>query len=100
LKSLLAVDVHISGPLGGLTSSAAYFGGLALDSPIKYGYSILSVTQNTGSASVFWRYEKPGKPLLIGQLFRIWNGWISEILMVFDTKNFKAATKNGQTRKE
>ena len=95
LKSLLAADVRISGPLGEFASSAAYLGDLALDLPARCGYTILSITENGDCVSVFWRYEKPGKPLLIGQLFRICNGRITDILLIFDTKNFESDSKDG-----
>lgn len=96
LQSLLAGDVHISGPLGEFASSAAYLDNLALDPAVRCGYTILSITEGNDCASVFWRYGKPGQPLLIGQLFRICNGRIADILLVFDTKNFEAESRDRQ----
>jgi len=55
---------------------------------VACGYEILGVAEDGDSVAVFWEYRKPGKPMTIAQLFKIWDETISDILLVFDAGGF------------
>ena len=84
LAPLLADDLEFNGPFFQFNSREAYLQSLKSDPLEKSGYRVLSVTESTGSVSIFWDYEKADGDLTIAQLFRFKGKEISEILLVFD----------------
>ncbi|MEE9166865.1 MAG: hypothetical protein V3U24_05310 [Candidatus Neomarinimicrobiota bacterium] len=88
LAPLLANDLKFKGPLFQFESSVAYMRSLQEDPPEKSGYRLLSVTESNDSVSIFYEYQKREGPITIAQSFRIANRKISEILLVFDTREF------------
>jgi len=89
LEPLLAKDLHFNGPLFQFRSRKDYLQVLSNNPPEKCSYHILSVTENTNRVSVYYRYEKTSGAIIIAQLFTFKGQYISEILLVFDTKKFR-----------
>jgi len=85
LSSILSPNLQFQGPLYTFNSSEAYLDSLK-DNLSKCDYHILEVTENRTSVAVFYDLEKPDKPLSIAQLFKIHNGQIEEILLIFDAR--------------
>ena len=88
LGSLLAPDLRFVGPFHEFDSSAAYLECLAADPPAECSYHVLSRMEKGDSAAVFYEYVKPQRSTTIAQLFRVRNGRISEILVIFDGRDF------------
>jgi hypothetical protein len=83
LASLLAEDVRVVGPQLDVVSRANYLAALQGDPPQPAAARILSVTDEGGTVAVFWDYLKPERIVTVAQLFRIRDGKICEILIVF-----------------
>lgn len=84
LATLLADDLRFTGPFFRFDSSNAYLDSLRNDPPEPGSYRLLSVTEDSDAVSVFYEYDKNGRPMTIAQLFGFRNGRISDILLVFD----------------
>jgi hypothetical protein len=48
---------------------------------------VLSITESEDAAAVFYEYRKPERLMQIAQLFKITQGKIHEILLVFDGRD-------------
>jgi hypothetical protein len=88
VASLLAEDLQFSGPFQHFDSRAAYVDTLRNDPPEACGYRVLSLTENEDSVAVFYDYVKSKTTLTIAQLFRFKGQEISNILLVFDGREF------------
>lgn len=88
ISTLLGDDLQFNGPFHQFSSREAYLDSLKVDPPEKCGCRVLSVTENGDSVSVYYDYEKCDKTITIAQLFKFRNQKISEILLVFDGREF------------
>ena len=88
LSSTLSEDCRFSGPFHEFASKDAYIDYLRKDPVEKCGYTVLSVSENDDSVSIFYDYKKPKRVLTIAQLFKFKGQKISEILLVFDGRAF------------
>ncbi len=88
LAPLLADELKLKGPLFQFRSSSAYLDSLRKDPPVKGGYRLLSVTDSDDGVSIFYEYGKSEGAITIAQLFRFNDQKISEILLVFDGREF------------
>ena len=89
LGSLLADDLQFTGPLYQFTSSAAYLESLRLNPPTPCDHRIDSVTESKDSVSIFYRYEKADGALAVAQLFEFRNHRITQMLLIFDTRDLR-----------
>jgi ketosteroid isomerase-like protein len=86
LEPLLAEDLQLAGPYLQINSRADYLTALRSEPPERCGVRVLSVTDDGDTVAVFYDYEKRDVTLTIAQLFRFSDGRISEIRLVFDTR--------------
>ncbi len=87
LRELLVPDLQFTGPLFLFHSRDDYLQALRDDPPAPSTYKIINVTEGDEAVAVFYTLEKPGTPLHIAQLFRFHARLISEIHLIFDSKN-------------
>jgi hypothetical protein len=87
LEPLPAPALKFKGTFHTYSSSEEYLAHLRSDPPQKSKYSILSITENAESVTLFYEYLKPGHVIQIAQLFKMSKQQISEILPVFDGRN-------------
>lgn len=85
LEPLLAPDLVFEGPLFRFDSRTDYLASLAASPPEPAGHRVRTRCAEGDSVSVFYEYLKPAGPMLIAQHFRIEDGCIAEILLVFDS---------------
>lgn len=90
LAALLAPELRVAGPLYRLDSREAYLEALRADPPLRCGYRLLSITEAADEALVLYDYRRPGGALTIAQHFRLRDGLIVEMLLVFDTTGWSA----------
>ena len=88
LAPLLAADLRFAGTFHNSGSAAEYLDSLRNDPPEKCDFKVLSVTENEDSVAVFYEYQKPDRVLQLAQLFRIEDGQIKDILLIFDGRGF------------
>ena len=88
LEQLLAADLNFRGTFHEYFSSADYLADLRSAPLETCGYRIINVTEDVGSVAIFYDYEKPDKVMTIAQLFKVREGKISEVLLVFDGRGF------------
>lgn len=84
LTPLIAADLDFKGTLHTYASAAEYLDGLRSDPPESCGLEILSVTESEDCVAVFYIYKKPDCDMKIAQLFKIKDGKIKDVLLVFD----------------
>ena len=84
LEPLLASNMKFTGTLHSFSSASQYLTSLRSDPAEKCHYTILSITENSDSVALFYKYEKPDGEMQIAQLFKISDQQINEILLVFD----------------
>lgn len=81
-------DFRLIGPLYQFESRDEYIKSLQHDPPEPSSYEILEIAESEDGVSVFYVYEKPSGKLMIAQFFKLKEGKIWEVLLVFDTNNF------------
>lgn len=88
LSNLLADQFSFQGPFFKFDSAVDYINSLKADPPKDFGYTMISTFEDEASACLVYRFSKPGVDTPMVQLFKINNGKISKILLVFDTAPF------------
>ena len=88
LTPLSAAELQLKGPLYQFASRDDYLDALRKDPPDKSGYRLLSVTDSSESVSIFYEYVKTDGIITVAQLFRFKDQKISEMLLVFDSREF------------
>ena len=88
LVPLLAADFKLNGPLYHFNSADAYLNSLENDPPDRCGHRVLSITENADSVSIYYVYEKGEGDITIAQLFKFKERKITEMLLVFDGREF------------
>ena len=88
LAPLLADDLQLEGPLFQFRSSGDYLDSLRKDPPVNGDYRLLSVTDSDDHVSIFYEYRRSEGAITIAQLFKFRDQKISEILLVFDGREF------------
>ena len=88
LAPLLARDLRFRGPLLESESYSEYLDSLRSDPPERCLYTVLSVTEDPDSVSIYYDCEKADGTVRIAQLFKFSNKQISELILVFDTGKF------------
>ena len=84
IEPLLSDDVKVSGPLFSGTSRNQYLRALRSDPPERCGFSLVGLTEEGHSVSVFYDLQKHDLTMRVAQLFRFTGERISEIVLVFD----------------
>ena len=88
LRHLFAEDFTFRGPLYEFNSAKDYVHSLKLDPPREFTYEIISSFEDSSSARLVYRFNKPGVSTLMAQLFEVSDDKISKIVLVFDTGAF------------
>ncbi|MCU7844518.1 MAG: nuclear transport factor 2 family protein [Candidatus Thiodiazotropha sp. (ex Monitilora ramsayi)] len=86
LSPLFTRDLIFDGPFHRFTSARDYLRCLHDDPPQPCGYRVLSLTENRDEVVLLYDYLKPRHPVRIAQRFRFRQQRISEILLIFDTR--------------
>ncbi len=85
IRDLLTEDCRFEGPFFQSDSASEYIESLKADPPKECAYDLVRAFEDEGSASIFYRFRKPGVSALMAQLFEIKDGKIDRILLVFDS---------------
>ena len=89
LAEILSEDCAFRGPFYKFDSAKAYIDSLKLDPPENTSCKIIESFENENSACLVYEFTKPGVSTVMSQTFRVSNGKISRILLVFDTAAFQ-----------
>jgi hypothetical protein len=85
LREVLDPGLHFSGPLHQFESASDYLASLQETRLEKSSYELIESAESENGVLVFYQYIKPTSTVLVAQLFRLHEGKINEILVVFDT---------------
>ena len=88
LEALLADHFKFSGPLHQFDTREGYLKALRDEPPEPGEYRIDSVTDDGHEVAVFYDYIKSDRRLPVAQLFRLVDGKIAEIQLLFDGRGF------------
>ncbi len=88
LAPLLSSDLKLVGPLFQFESRDAYLAALRADPPEEGDVRLLSVSEADDQVSIFYEYRRSGGAVTVAQLFKFKHEKISEILLVFDGREF------------
>lgn len=88
LRPLLSKDFSFQGPFYTFTTAEDYITSLSADPPKDFEYEIIQTFENESHACLVFQFSKPGVSTPMAQLFRISEGKICRILLVFDTGVF------------
>ena len=70
-------------------SAKAYLESLKSDPPLNVSYQLVDSFVNEESACLIYEFYKPGFSAVMSQTFKVTDGKISSILLIFDTAAFK-----------
>ena len=84
IESTLAEDFHLVGPLFEFNSREAYVQSLRDSPPEIASHSIMRVSHDDDTVSVFYEYRKPAESIMVAQFFRVRENKIVETMLVFD----------------
>ncbi len=88
LEAVLAEDLRLRGPFGHFDSRADYLASLAEDPPEEATFRILQAFEAGDRVGLFYSFEKPDVTATMAQLCTFADGRITEILLVFDSRDF------------
>lgn len=88
LRELLADDLSFRGPLHRSATAADYLEALRADPPQAAEFKLMGCYDDATSACLVYQYTKQGVCVPMAQMFKVRDGRISEILLVFDTGGF------------
>jgi len=88
LSNILDDNLHSKGPLFESTSAKAYMDALISDPPTGMSYNIRSTYQNKDMVCIIYDFHKDGVSAPMVQEFQAKGNKISQILLVFDSKDF------------
>jgi len=88
LESILTPDCTFSGPFARYESAKTYINTLKDDPPGDCNFEILETVESQNDVALFYRFKKSGVNAVIAQYFKIDDGLISEIRLVFDSADF------------
>ena len=88
LRVLFASNFKFSGPFYTYDSAEEYINTLKSDPPKDFNYKTIASFDEKSSACLIYEFNKPGVNTPMVQFFKISDGKISEILLIFDTKDF------------
>jgi hypothetical protein len=75
-------------PFYTFNSAEDYINALKSDPPKNFKYKIIASFEGKSSACLIYHFSKPGVNTPMAQFFKISDGKISEILLIFDTNAF------------
>jgi hypothetical protein len=88
LKEIFASNFRFRGPFYTFDSAEDYINTLKSDPPKDFKYKIIASFEDKSSVCLIYQFLKPGVKTPMAQFFKISNGKISEILLIFDTRVF------------
>ena len=88
LHELFTDDLVFRGPFHSSDSAKAYLDALRSDPPEAAEFELLHSYEDATSACLIYQYSKPGVSIPMAQMFKIRDGKICEILLIFDTRLF------------
>ena len=89
LAEILSEDCSFKGPFYEFDTAKAYLESLKSDPPVNVSYQIIDSFENEESACLVYQFYKPGISAVMSQTFKVTDGKISSILLIFDTAAFK-----------
>ena len=89
LRDLLGDNFHFKGPLFEFDSADAYVKSLKDSPPKNFNYKILHRYDAKDSVCFIYAFSKPGISTHMIQRFAFKNQKITDILLIFDTADFK-----------
>ncbi|KPJ89887.1 MAG: hypothetical protein AMJ53_15325 [Gammaproteobacteria bacterium SG8_11] len=88
MESLLAKDLVFKGPFHEFNSAQSYLESIKVDPPQEVSYRLVEQYATRHSACLVYEFIKPGIKTLMAQTFRVKNGKITAITLIFDSKAF------------
>ena len=88
MEVLLADDLEFDGPFYKSDTAKEYLSTLRENPPVDVHFDLEESFENSTSVCFIYRYSKPGVETRMAQTFKITNGKISRIRLVFDTNAF------------
>ncbi len=88
LKDILHEDLIFSGPFFKFNSAKDYIDSLIESPPKDMSYKIIESFENNTSVCLVYVFKKGEIESTMSQLFKVNYGKISEIILIFDTKDF------------
>lgn len=89
LAEILSEDCSFKGPFYEFDSAKAYIESLKSDPPVNVSYQVVDSFENEESACLIYEFYKPGFSTVMSQAFKVTDGKIASILLIFDTAAFK-----------
>lgn len=89
LKEILADDLRFSGPFYEFNSAIEYIDFLNADPPVGFRYELIESFENETSVCLVYQFMKDRVSTPMSQTFKIRDGKISSILLLFDSAALK-----------
>jgi len=89
LRNLFCDKLYFEGPFFQFTSANDYINSLEVSPPVNFKYKILHCYEDKNSVCLIYSFTKADISTNMMQRFVFKNGKISEILLIFDTSDFK-----------
>ena len=89
LSDILDEQCSFQGPMYQFNSAVAYINSLESDPALNASYDIIASFEDNSSACIIYQFKKPGIDTAMSQTFKIRNGKIVEILLIFDASVFR-----------
>jgi len=89
LSDILSENFKFEGPLFQCDSREAYIESLKSEPPIDFTYSVKHSFENESSACIIYQFSKANISTPMAQHFKVVDGKISHILLIFDTREFE-----------
>jgi hypothetical protein len=94
LYHLLHKKLIFNGPLYSFYSSEEYISSLRSAPPVDFTYTLQHKYEDKDSATLIYQFQKEGVITPMSQSFKVKEGRISEILLIFDTQPFQSEEKS------
>lgn len=88
LRPLLSDNFTFQGPLYSFSNPNDYVAALEKDPPDGFQYQILQTFETGSVVCLVYEFNKPGISTTMVQVFKITNGKIESIILIFDTAAF------------
>lgn len=88
MAAILAENLIFEGPFHRSVSAKAYLEALSADPPINVSFEMEEIFEDENSVRFIYQFIKPGVKTRMVQTFEVYDGKISKITLVFDTKEF------------
>lgn len=88
LYEIMADELKFEGPFFHFDSARNYIESLRSDPPLGCEYKILHAFENGQTVNLIYQFSKPNISTPMSQLFKVRDGKITEVLLIFDTGQF------------